>query len=305
MQFKRGNIGLFFKGDPTLKLWLPFEEDGNYARDLSGNGNHGTNTNIIYSAINGRFGTGAGFNGSSSKIVLPDNTSLRPTTEFTVMEWIKTSATSVQCFFSNSDLYTSSGGYSGFILDTYQGKLRLNIYYSKGTYLQTQMLSSKIITDGIWHFICSVYGGGYMYLYIDGRKDDANPVSSSPPQYNTTSYPAIGSCTWNQAYSNFFNGLLDEAALFNRALSHQEISQYYSWAIGTPKRKYIFDIPPLVEFAIICSMFGSAFISYERSGEFTITSDITGSERIEYEAEGIVKSLKSDEGGAGINILFE
>ena len=46
---------------------------------------------ITYSQANGRFGMGAGFNGSSSKIVLGTNVaSLKITNPFTIIGWFKT-----------------------------------------------------------------------------------------------------------------------------------------------------------------------------------------------------------------------
>ena len=54
--------------------------------------NNGTDTSITYSAWNGKIIQWAWFNGSTSIIKLPA-TSIRPTGNFTVNAWIKTSTT--------------------------------------------------------------------------------------------------------------------------------------------------------------------------------------------------------------------
>ena len=52
-------------GASTTKLLLHLNGK---STDSSGNGNNGTNSNITYSLANGKFGQGAGFNGSSNSI---------------------------------------------------------------------------------------------------------------------------------------------------------------------------------------------------------------------------------------------
>ena len=59
------------EGWPQAGLVLGMHLNGN-STDYSGNNNHGTDTAITYSTANGKFGQGAGFNGSSSKIVVPN-----------------------------------------------------------------------------------------------------------------------------------------------------------------------------------------------------------------------------------------
>ena len=61
--------------------------DGN-SNDGSGNANNGTDSNVSYDGM-GRFGSCASFNGSSSRIALPNNASLKPSGAFTVFCWYK------------------------------------------------------------------------------------------------------------------------------------------------------------------------------------------------------------------------
>src|ERR1051326_1866471 len=75
--------------DPALVSYWRFEGNSN---DSKGS-NNGSDTSITYSSGNGNFGQGAGFNGSSSKIVITDNSSLHLLSAFTILGWIKASGT--------------------------------------------------------------------------------------------------------------------------------------------------------------------------------------------------------------------
>lgn len=60
--------------DPTLSTYQRFEGNSN---DSSGEGNNGTDTNITYGTAYGKYGQGALFNGTTSKIVVADATELQ------------------------------------------------------------------------------------------------------------------------------------------------------------------------------------------------------------------------------------
>ncbi|HLP76026.1 MAG TPA: Ig-like domain-containing protein, partial [Candidatus Paceibacterota bacterium] len=85
-----------------------------------------------------------------------------------------------------------------------------------------------------WHHVAGTYDGAKLQLYIDG-KPWGNPAYHSgiisPMLAN--SFVAIGSETGRMVCpqctgSRFFNGLIDEPSIYNRALSASEIHAIYS-----------------------------------------------------------------------------
>ena len=78
----------------------------------------------------------------------------------------------------------------------------------------------------------AVYDGVNMFLYVDGTLDVSQPATGSISQ---NSYPmciganAEGPYDW-PAY--FFNGLIDEVSIYNRALTAAEIQSIYSAGSG-------------------------------------------------------------------------
>lgn len=76
------SIGEFW---PSINLARLYHLNGN-SIDYSGNGQNGADTNISYAAAYGKFGQGAAFNGSSSKINIRAITTL--TGNFFIAFWI-------------------------------------------------------------------------------------------------------------------------------------------------------------------------------------------------------------------------
>jgi parallel beta-helix repeat protein len=75
------------------------------------------------------------------------------------------------------------------------------------------------VNDGQWHHVGFVYDGKSNYLYVDGEVD---ATERSTGQINVSSYPLwIGDNS--QAPGMFWNGLIDDVMIFNRALRQMEI----------------------------------------------------------------------------------
>ena len=55
--------------------------------DVSGNGNNGTAANITWTT-SGKYGNALSFNGSSSRVTVPDSASLHLTTAMTLEAWV-------------------------------------------------------------------------------------------------------------------------------------------------------------------------------------------------------------------------
>lgn len=255
MQFKRGNIGLFFKNDPTLKLWMPFEENsGTTTRDLSGNGNHGTNTNIVYLPTNNILGTGVKFNGTSSKISIPNGTIGISGGEITVSAFInfpprdfgyraiigKLTSTG---YFSYLLQEPPSGGAPHYLLPWGSDSTTVgsSIQFAFSTTGSNNLyFSAPIVLTGLHHVACVLKSGMGVFIYVDGKLIDSSTSTTTFSIYNNTSTSLY--LGYRQDTGLYWAGLLDEVAIFSRALSLQEISEYYLWSIGTPQRR-IFYVP--------------------------------------------------------------
>ena len=79
-----------------------------------------------------------------------------------------------------------------------------------------------MLVAGTWYHAAAVYDGTFAYLYLDGVLVASANFGAFTPQ---TSYPfVIGS---RPQSANYYNGYVDETALFKRALSAAQIAQIY------------------------------------------------------------------------------
>ena len=199
------------------------------------NGNNGTDTSITYSTGNGKITQGAGFNGSTSKIVL---SSANPTT-ITVAAWVKLAATgtSGRVISSGHENYPTS--MSGFVFNLASDKIKLTVAKNTG-YTDTVDLNSAVstttLTTGVWYHVVGTYDGSNIKIYVNGALESTTAWASGLA-YSSTVRTRIGS----QLVTIFagetdnhlpWNGALDEVGLWNRALSATEITQLYNSGTG-------------------------------------------------------------------------
>lgn len=216
----------YFK-DSTLKGYWRLNGS---SVDETGNGNSGTDTAVTYNDANGMFFRGAGFNGTTSKIVLPSNASLKPTTNFTIMTWFKTSTAATQmCQFGSFSQNTFISGIS-FDMPAGGNVLRLLSGKNTGTTIGTDaqvVTGATTVTDGLWHFGVGVWDGSNLKVYLDGNLDGST-VWANAPAYAATTYQRIGDRGVNGTDFSFWNGAIDEVALFNgKAFTIEEINLIY------------------------------------------------------------------------------
>lgn len=90
--------------------------------------------------------------------------------------------------------------------------------------LGADLAGTSIIDDGQWHHLAAVYDGAARYLYVDGSLEAYAPSTGNVAinAYNVL----IGEN--EQAFNRFFNGSIDEAAIYNRALSPDEVQSHFA-----------------------------------------------------------------------------
>ena len=231
--YKKGSVGLFFKGDPTLRDY--FILDGratNYGTSL----HHGTPTSVVYKPSELLQGLGCADFNDVGYINLGTDYDV-PVAAGTVMLWTKIRDN------TNAQAFWQDGGGAAMDISYSAGYFRALI--NDGAW-QVISVANTVLTPYKLHHLCMTWDSSNLKLYIDGKF-----VSSV----------AAGACT-NQAgydtvigagydFSNPIHGYESEFAIFSRAVSSQENSQYYKWAISSsillrPKLTVIFSTPSVV-----------------------------------------------------------
>jgi hypothetical protein len=231
----RGSIGRFFQGDKTLVGYWQF--DGS-SIDNSGNGYNGTDTTVSYSPAYSRFsgGQGAYFNGSNSYINLGNVLGSIFVGAHTVSMWVYvkdySSSREIIAKINTSTTIPTPIDYS--IIST--GSIRM-MFGNNSSYWWID--TNNPITTNKWNHIVFRYDGSGsfagMSIYLNGV---LCPVTIN----NTFGTPADAAYNLNiGARGNGalpMNGYIDDVAVFSRALSPAEISQYYQWATSAQKKSW-------------------------------------------------------------------
>ena len=198
--------------------------------DMNANSNsqvgsfNGTDTSITYTA--GKFSNAATFNGTSSKIVIADNASLKPTGEFTLGMWFKKTGAGTQKMLFQS--YSGNTNSAGIMLQITTNNILMLVIgknVSSTDYLSISGITN--VTDNAWHYVVISFRNNYAQMYVDGNLEVAGYMY--PPVYAATNYVRIGCFNSAGTDSLFFDGQIDDLFLINGyALGEETIANQYA-----------------------------------------------------------------------------
>ncbi len=192
--------------------WL-LDEDGDVAKDASGNGHDGAIINA--KSVAGKFGKALEFGPADSDVVIPHSDDF--TLEFfTITGWVKTEGHAVWQTIvtkTGADEAAQPRNYGMFIIPNDGG-----IHFSLQT---TKINSVETVDDGNWHFVVMTRDENeFLRGYIDGVQV-VEGVSVAPGENNEG--VSIGAGGGGVRY--WLIGSVDEVAIFDRALSEAEINE--------------------------------------------------------------------------------
>ncbi len=217
-------------GDGNLRAYYKME--GNSVD--SKNAYNGSDTAMTYGNGYGKYGQGATFNGSTSKIVLPTNGYTAPTGSFSIATWFKSSG---QNLFYSAFYRTGGGERNGIMFGinlpaTMGGNgTRLSVFIGAANAGdgpvgdQKAVNGATLCADGVWHHGVAVYDGSTLKVYLDGVEDGTDTWTVNPG-YSGTADVAMGayrSVHTEDSWANFYTGDLDDVVVFDRALSAAEV----------------------------------------------------------------------------------
>ena len=164
----------------------------------------------------GKVGQGFNLDGNQDGVSVGNPTNLR-LQDFTIEAWIRRASTSVVSYGSYGNGILFGYGYAGYglYLDP-TGKLALSKIGING------VVSSAAITNTSYHHVAVTKTGSTVVFYLDGV---AYAVGDYNPGFTFATAAAIGFRADN--LDNSFYGAIDEPAVYNRALSAEEVQSIY------------------------------------------------------------------------------
>jgi hypothetical protein len=192
---------------------------GTIVADISGNGNTGTISNTTWSTA-GKFGGALSFNGSNSWVTVPDANSL-DLTRMTLEAWVRPSSLSA---------------WRDVLIKEQTGELVYALYANNPADRPSGIvyIGGELKADGTaklplntWTHLATTYDGSTLRLYVNGTQVSSRAVTGSMPA-STGALRIGGDSLWGE----YFNGLIDEVRIYNRALSATEIQTDMNTALS-------------------------------------------------------------------------
>jgi hypothetical protein len=212
--------------DPGTDGLVAFYALDGDANDISGNELHGT---IVGEPafVEGQVGMALELDGVDDYVDI-GNPSLLDfgTGDFTISAWINMTA------IERGTVYAKGGDNSGGIRYTLamgEGNDNKMTLTTDDDSNKRQAMGGTVVNDGVWHHVVGMRSGNTSFVYVDGYKDGTIDLPEGYDLSGTSQANAlIGAITdardtTGATLEKFFAGLIDEVAIYSRALSTGEI----------------------------------------------------------------------------------
>lgn len=187
------------------------EGGGAAVGDASGSGNPGTATATSWSA-SGKYGQALSFNGSSSWVTVADAPELRLTTGMTLEAWVRPQTVSnwrtvVMKQYASDLAYALMAG-------SYADRPHVVIHTSG----EVGTGGTASLPLNTWSHLATTYDGTTLRLWVNGAQV-AQRAAGGPIRGDAGVLRIGGNSLWGE----YFNGLIDEVRVYDRALTATEI----------------------------------------------------------------------------------
>ena len=223
--------GTFDDDTGLISFWHFDESFGTEVFDETTNDNDG----VIHYATwagpmwaTGQVGKALSFDGVDDYVEVPDSSSLDITNAITIEAWFYNYGNIDPQMRWQRIIHKNYRKNYEMWIDSSTRLLQFRIGSGVGTTADT-LSSGTTIQFNEWYHVAAVYDGSNMYLYLNGGL--SNSKSTSIPSLGITTDPVIIGNVGNDIsafnYNRPFNGKIDEVAIYDTALSADEISYHY------------------------------------------------------------------------------
>ena len=191
--------------------------------DSSGNGKDGAWTNQATTSTTAKFGRSTTYDGTGDNITVSDTTTLGPNL-ITVSAWVNTDVPatrqSIAGKWGNPYIWWLEISDPSYTSSAIQFNITTN--NSDTTTVQT----TTTLTANTWYHIVATFDGNNLRIYLNGNLEGTTAKTGTIQSASSNLY--LG----GRVGDIYFDGEIDEARIYNRALSPAEVSQLYNFAPG-------------------------------------------------------------------------
>lgn len=203
----------------NLKHWWPAERSANDVMSFK--------TGVLSNGATfaeGKSGQAFAFDGISSRASLGTDVGNFGTLDFTIQFWVKTASTRGEGLIGKRPIC----GHSNFwdIRTGSTGRVSVELDQSGTNYLS--LSATQPINDNQFHHLAVVRQGPTVSIYVDGALDVSKSTPGTTNLSNTAGLIAGRSTCTGVDGTGAFTGLMDELAIFDRALASTEIEAAFA-----------------------------------------------------------------------------
>ncbi len=207
--------------------WKLDEGSGTTASDSSGNGNTGTLTNGP-TWTTGQLNSAVNFDGSDDYIDAGGAASLDIDGPVSLCAWFNVASIPGDIAIVANDIAINDSQYK---LELQSGGVIL-FGWSNGAGNDEIYTTAALVSTGIWYHACGVrISDSSVKIYLNGIERSVTPSGnfSIPADAGNTAIGRLG-----QRGVDYFPGIIDDARIYNRALSAADVAALYSLTCSNP-----------------------------------------------------------------------
>ena len=206
---------------PGLVAAYAFDEgSGTTVTDASGNSNSGTAASTTWSS-SGKYGKALSFNGTSSRVTIPDTASLHLSSAMTLEAWVRPSAV------TNKWRDVIEKGNDNYYLEATSNKSSRPAGGAIIGGSTAEASGTTALAVNTWTHLAATYDGSALRLYVNGNLTRTTAKTGAITA--STGALTIGS---DPFYGQYFAGLIDEIRIYNIALTQAQIQSDMAAALG-------------------------------------------------------------------------
>ena len=207
--------------DKALMLYFTFDEDdGGKVKDVSGNNIEGTLEGAVWSK-DGKIGGAVHLEDSEKFVEVDAVPELDITDELTIQAWFFPEESQGDSNLMGRRSSANVGGYCLQWSAQFTGAPQIETWINIGGWQGSRNKQTIKPELEEWHHVSSTFDGDMIRQYIDGKLD----VEFAPPKGTINSIEVVFRIGKAQTGLPGMIGLVDEVAIYNRALSVDEINQ--------------------------------------------------------------------------------
>jgi hypothetical protein len=209
--------GLSLFNDSALQSYYKFEGNSNDSKGAI----NGSDTTITYSVLAGKYGQGAQWNGSSSKIDFGNNLN-QTTNDFTWVGWVQIPSSGNNASGALISKRVNSGNFNGYEIQMGDAAGNLTVLLNDGSTNILVLACTFAPNNTLQHLAVVIdRGNSICRVYKNGVQINSGAISNAASITNT------GTLKFGVNYdsSTFTGGIvnMDDVACFNRVLTPAEV----------------------------------------------------------------------------------